>query len=110
MAVERINTAKCELKTKFIILKSIFMKKKILGGIAVIAIAVLLAFNVNISRNDKLTKLSISNIDALAQTVSIDFYCRMTSPVICFIDVSDDGQTETIYQGVRVDNPGFIVP
>lgn len=43
------------------------MKKKILGGIAVLAIAVVAAFNVNISvQENGLSDISLDNVEALA--------------------------------------------
>ena len=45
------------------------MKKKILGGIAVIAIATVVALNMQITvgENDQITDLSMANVEALAQ-------------------------------------------
>lgn len=43
------------------------MKKKILGGIAILAIAVVAAFNVNISvQENGLSDISLDNVEALA--------------------------------------------
>ena len=45
------------------------MKKKIFGGIAVIAIAAAMALNLNFStNNNKLSNISLANIEALART------------------------------------------
>jgi len=45
------------------------MKKKIFGGIAVLAIAAMAAFNVNMNtQNDNLSDLSLANVEALAQS------------------------------------------
>lgn len=48
------------------------MKKKILGGIAVMAIAAIATFNININidASDALSSISLSNVEALAQTES----------------------------------------
>ena len=44
------------------------MKKKILGGIAVVAIAITMALNVNFSaKNNNLSDLTLANVEALAQ-------------------------------------------
>ena len=45
------------------------MKKKILGGIAAIAIATVVALNMQImvGENDQITDLSMANVEALAQ-------------------------------------------
>ena len=44
------------------------MTKKILGGIAVIAIAATMALNINFSANNtSLSDLSLANVEALAQ-------------------------------------------
>jgi len=43
------------------------MKKKILGGLAVFAIAIVAAFNVNINmQDDGLSSISLDNVEALA--------------------------------------------
>lgn len=43
------------------------MKKKIIGGIAVMAIAAIAAFNVNFNNSGAdLTKISLANVEALA--------------------------------------------
>jgi sensor histidine kinase regulating citrate/malate metabolism len=45
------------------------MKKKILGGIAIVAIAVAVAFNVSISnqKQDKASMLALANVEVLAE-------------------------------------------
>ncbi len=44
------------------------MKKKILGGIAVLAIAAIAAFNVNMNtQSSNLSDISLANVEALAQ-------------------------------------------
>jgi len=42
------------------------MKKKILYGIVVLAIAAIAAFNVNLNTNDEMSLLTLANIEALA--------------------------------------------
>lgn len=45
------------------------MKKKIIGSVAVMAIAAITAFNVSISKSsDGLTDVSLANVEALAQS------------------------------------------
>ena len=50
------------------------MKKKIFGGIAVIAIVVVVAFNVSLSteKNNQDMKLSLANVEALAQEATMN--------------------------------------
>jgi len=44
------------------------MKKKVFGGIAILAIAVVAAWNVNLSKHDSgLSGVSLANVEALAQ-------------------------------------------
>ncbi|MCY4778298.1 NVEALA domain-containing protein [Sphingobacterium sp. UT-1RO-CII-1] len=43
------------------------MKKKILGAVAVIAIAAVATFNMNINNNDELSAISLANVEAIAQ-------------------------------------------
>jgi len=57
------------------------MKKKIFGGIAIVAIAVAMAFNVTLSnqKQDKASMLALANVEALAQDGEIgvwDWQCR----------------------------------
>jgi hypothetical protein len=52
------------------------MKKKILGGIALLAIAVMAAWNVNLnSQSNELSTLSLKNLEVLAQEVTTDTGC-----------------------------------
>jgi Tfp pilus assembly protein FimT len=57
------------------------MKKKILGDIAILAIAAVAAFNVNMNTQDSnLSTLALANIEALAQNesgTSVD-YCYLS--------------------------------
>ncbi|MGF7469297.1 NVEALA domain-containing protein [Alcaligenes nematophilus] len=46
------------------------MKKKILGALAVVAIAAVAAFNMNINNNDELSAISLANVEALAMNES----------------------------------------
>ena len=48
------------------------MKKKILGGIAVLAIATIAAFNVSLSSQASLSDISLANVEALAGNESGD--------------------------------------
>jgi len=44
------------------------MKKKFFGGIAILAIATMAAFNVNMNtQNENLSDLNLANVEALAQ-------------------------------------------
>jgi len=51
------------------------MNKKIFGGIAIVAIAVAVAFNVTLSnqKQDKASLLALANVEALAQSEIIDY-------------------------------------
>ncbi len=57
------------------------MKKKIFGGVAVLAIAMAVAFHVNLNRSktSQLSLLALANVEALAQVESGD-YCDMYGP------------------------------
>jgi len=46
------------------------MKKKILGGIAVLAIVAVAAFNVNLNQKSDMSLLGLANVEALAQESS----------------------------------------
>ncbi|MCY4778296.1 NVEALA domain-containing protein [Sphingobacterium sp. UT-1RO-CII-1] len=46
------------------------MKKKILGALAVVAIAAVATFNMNINNNDELSAISLANVEALAMNES----------------------------------------
>lgn len=53
------------------------MKKKIFGGIAIVAIVVAMAFNVhlNMSKSDKASLLALANVEALASGESSYIPC-----------------------------------
>jgi hypothetical protein len=54
------------------------MKKFILGGIAVLAIAAVAVVNVNLgSKSSDLSTISLANVEALATGESSDGYCTM---------------------------------
>ena len=66
------------------------MNRKILYGLAVLAIAVVAAFNMNISsKGDGLSDLSLANVEALAQTETTEEFKEFTgcdpklTPSIC---------------------------
>lgn len=46
------------------------MKKKILGAVAVVAIAAMARFNLNINENSEFPELTLNNIEALADDES----------------------------------------
>jgi len=56
------------------------MKKKIFGGIAILAIAAMAAFNVTMNtQNENLSDLSLANVEALAQTSGETVYVTCSS-------------------------------
>lgn len=62
------------------------MKKKIFGGIAILTIAVLAAFNVNLdNENNDLSLLSLANVEALASetTISHNLSCKNAGVKMC---------------------------
>ncbi|MFV0420296.1 MAG: NVEALA domain-containing protein [Dysgonomonas sp.] len=79
------------------------MKKKIFGGIAVLAIAAMAAFNVNLNISDVETSaLSLANVEALASEVdlkgeldklSFSDYCKSHPELGCKITVTYNGQS-----------------
>ncbi len=77
------------------------MKTKIFGGIAIVAIAVAVAFNVSVSnqKQDAASLLALANVEALAdgETMTDEEYTKKTGCVACWDDhncTSDDG---TVY-------------
>jgi hypothetical protein len=53
------------------------MKKKILGGIAILAIAAVAVFNVNFnSQSNDLSDVSLANVEALAQESAEQICCN----------------------------------
>ena len=59
------------------------MKKKIFGSLAVLAIAVMATFNVNVNTQDNgLSNVSLDNVEALAQEINMNKYSRMS--IDCF--------------------------
>lgn len=61
------------------------MKKKIFGAIAFAAVAFAIAFNLNISKSNNLSVLSLNGIEAMASETSNDkftpttIYCKIIS-------------------------------
>lgn len=52
------------------------MRKKLLGGIAMLAIAAIMALNINFSvKNNNLSDISLANVEALATTELEDGCC-----------------------------------
>ena len=58
------------------------MKKKILGGIAVLAIATIAAFNVSLSSQASLSDISLANVEALAGNES-GTGCKLSLLYLC---------------------------
>lgn len=54
------------------------MKKKILSGIAVVTIAVVAAFNINLQESYELSTIRLANIEALASGESGGYSCTVT--------------------------------
>jgi hypothetical protein len=70
------------------------MKKKILGGIAVMAIAAVTAFNVNFTTQDNnLSDISLANVEALAQNES------GTGGKTCYKTVTTKDSSKIFYCG-----------
>ncbi|WP_080904340.1 NVEALA domain-containing protein [Parabacteroides sp. Marseille-P3160] len=60
------------------------MKKKIFGGLAVLAIAAMAAFNVNLSaQEENLSTISLANVEALAGGEGEDFLCTYSYADYC---------------------------
>jgi hypothetical protein len=75
--------------------------KNILGLVAIVAVAVAMAFNVSVSnkKTDTASLLALKNVEALASgEVSVDFYCIVVDG---FCDYYDGVE----YEGIRVNNP-----
>ena len=64
------------------------MKKKIFGGIVLVAIAVAVAFNVSISnqKQDKASMLALANVEVLAEAEEFTVTCGRTEGH-CWIDL-----------------------
>ena len=61
------------------------MKIKIFGGIAIVAIAAAIAFNVSLNlnkSNNQLSQLALANVEALATTEGSTLYTRVTSDCV----------------------------
>ncbi len=72
----------------------ILMKKKILGGIAFAAVALTIAFNLNISKSNNLSLLSMNGIEAMASSESSDDLFTPTT-IYCKITMGDNVWWET---------------
>lgn len=61
------------------------MKKKMMGIIAIVAVAIVAGYNVYTSQNDmKLSDLTLNNIEALASSIEKSGnHCRMNSEWYC---------------------------
>ncbi|MBP1617095.1 MAG: hypothetical protein H6Q14_922 [Bacteroidetes bacterium] len=77
------------------------MKKKILGGIAVAAVALALAFNLSVKQDsNKLSLLALANVEALATESSdndCNTYCKFAADWKCTITYSSGNSTECTY-------------
>jgi hypothetical protein len=71
------------------------MKKIICGSIAVLVIAATIAFNVNLNtQSEKLSDISLTNVEALADGESVSIPCRIRPSDSCTFDFSNaDGQS-----------------
>jgi hypothetical protein len=69
------------------------MKKKIFGGIAFAAVALAVAFNLNISKSNNLSLLSMNSIEALASESSNDLFTPTT--IYCKITIGDNTWMES---------------
>jgi hypothetical protein len=81
--------------------------KNILGLVAIVAIAVAVAFNVTVSnkKTDTASLLALKNVEALAGgEVDFEFYCRGTEYAVCAEEKDENGEPYYLY-GVRVNNP-----
>jgi len=75
------------------------MKKKIFGGIVILAIAAMAAFNVNMNtQNENLSDLSLANVEALAQSEDLTQRPCPTKGGTCFVSVGD---LVAIYRGYQ---------
>jgi hypothetical protein len=60
------------------------MKKKIIGGIALLAIVAVAAWNMDLnSQSDKLSAVSLANVEALAQSEVEDIGCNKEYDEVC---------------------------
>lgn len=88
------------------------MKKKILFGVAALAIATVAAFNVNVkTKNDNISLLSLSNIEALAQESGtpagrcyiVQYFGDYGNKIFCTTDTNEEKiypcPSSTSYQG-----------
>jgi hypothetical protein len=86
-----VNTKK-DLKKLFInLLKNKTMRKKILSGSALLAIAAVAAWNVNINSHNDLSGVSLANVEALAQegNSSPCSMCEVVWGSICWFSSTD---------------------
>ncbi|MDR2557170.1 MAG: NVEALA domain-containing protein [Bacteroidales bacterium] len=75
------------------------MKKVIFGSIAVLALAILAAFNVNFNfRSNKLSDISLANVEALANETGSSSRGTPTSTVITDYEYNADGSLKRTIQ------------
>jgi hypothetical protein len=67
------------------------MKKKILGGLALLVIAVMAAWNVNLGTNSECSTVSLANVEALAQEFALfpTIPCEQWPISICIFTAHD---------------------
>ena len=70
------------------------MKKKIFGGIAVLAVAVVVAWNVNVkSRTDVISDVKLANVEALADELQeVVISCSASAPDCPFSPFADSNR------------------
>ena len=74
------------------------MKKKIMGFVAIVAIAVTLGYNVYTSQNNmKLSDLTLANVEALAASPEVEIpYICVGDPKACY-----DSYYQEVFDGYR---------
>ena len=75
------------------------MKKQIFGGIAIVAIAVAVALNVNMvnKKSDKTSLLALANVEALADPETSEEYTNATGCIACWDNHTCTGKNGVTY-------------
>jgi hypothetical protein len=89
----KVSHEKRNHKINLLILKSFIMIKKVLGGIGLLAIAAVAAWNVNLSsQSNDLSELSLANVEALASGES-------GGERVCYNTITTQAGVQTLYCG-----------
>lgn len=84
------------------------MKKKLMGAIAIVAIAAMTAFNLNISVKNSLSTISMDNIEALASGEGEGYSCSVSVNCAGGATISCTGVSSCTYESDGAFNRGWV--